>query len=75
MIEENNSNEPLIITNDKIIARLEELQQERAKGLQILAQKQQELGDLQQTLLRIEGAIKALESLINVVNLKQVELD
>lgn len=74
MIEENNSNEPLIITNDKITARLEELHQEQAKGLQILAQKQQELGDLQQTLLRIEGAIKALESLINVVNLKRVEL-
>lgn len=74
MIEENNSNEPLIITNDKITARLGELRQEQAKGLQILAQKQQELGDLQQTLLRIEGAIKALESLINVVNLKRVEL-
>lgn len=63
------------VTVDKITTRLNELQQEQAKGLQILAQKQQELGDLQQTLLRIEGAIKALEDLINVVDLKRVTLD
>lgn len=63
------------IPRDKITARLEELQQEQAKGLQILAQKQQEVMDLQQTLLRIEGAIKALGDLINVVDLKRVVLD
>lgn len=74
MTEQSNSN-GFAISNDTVTARLEELQQERAKGLQILAQKQQELADLQQTLLRIEGAIKALEDLINVVDLKRVTLD
>lgn len=63
------------VTINKITARLEELQQERSRGIQILAQKQQEAMDLQQTLLRIEGAIKALEDLINVVDLKRVTLD
>lgn len=68
------TNDKLIISNDKIAVRLEELRQEERKGIRILAQKQQELADLQQTLLRIEGAIKALEDLINVVDLKRVEL-
>lgn len=74
MTEQSNSN-GFAISNDTVTARLEELQQERAKGLQILAQKQQEVMDLQQTLLRIEGAIKALEELINVVDLKRIMLD
>lgn len=71
---EENGQEPLVISNDKVIARLEELRRNQAQGQQVLAQKQQEIAQVQQTLLRIAGAIQALEELANVVEIEKVEI-
>jgi len=49
--------------NDKIDNRLEELKKEFADGQALLAETEQKKNNLEQTLLRIAGAIQALEEL------------
>ena len=44
--------------------RLEQLREEYTKGQQMLADLQQQQAELQETLIRISGAIQVLEELI-----------
>ncbi len=60
---------------EKIIARLTELRENQQKGLAILTEKRRELAELEQTLLRIAGAIQALEELANVVDIEDVKVE
>ena len=50
--------------SEKIAQRLEELKQEFASGQKMLADLEAQQVDLQQTLLRISGAIQVLEELV-----------
>jgi chromosome segregation ATPase len=49
---------------DKLEKRLTELKTELEKGQQLFQQKQQELTVLQQTILRIQGAIQVCEEML-----------
>lgn len=49
---------------EHITQRLVELQAEHAKGEQVLADMQQQQAQLEQTLLRISGAIQVLDELL-----------
>jgi len=49
--------------NDQINKRLEELKKEFANGQEMLAETERKKSNLEKTLLRISGAIQALEEL------------
>lgn len=50
---------------DTVEARLGELRAEREAGRKLLAEMEAKQADLQQTLLRISGAIQVLEELLD----------
>ena len=50
---------------DKLNARLKELQTERAQGQKMLADLEEQRSRLTETMLRIEGAIQVIEEMLN----------